>query len=246
MRIITETELRDAWKQEPFTTYTLPGDMRLTPAARQFLTDWRIDLMEAQAAAKPASMKPSSMKPSSMKPSEADGCKPECCTHLNGRELVVKHHPRIRFRGLADSFYGFLVELELLAEEKKIPDLQAELRVLRKYAGQIMMAEVTGKELAFIDFNGWSPEEIRDRSHYPQKYYGIGHFRIHPKNGMVMVRLNRLRTRVREMEVAASEVFGKDAGKEARPDLILALNRFSSIAYILMCRLKSGGYEYGE
>ncbi len=42
MRYITEMDLRDLYHEEPFTTYYLATDNRLTPGARQFLTDRRI------------------------------------------------------------------------------------------------------------------------------------------------------------------------------------------------------------
>lgn len=39
MKFITEEELRDIYKIEPFTTYEIKPGTRLTPGARQFLTD---------------------------------------------------------------------------------------------------------------------------------------------------------------------------------------------------------------
>lgn len=42
MRYITEMDLRDLYHEEPFTTYYLASENRLTPGARQFLTDRRI------------------------------------------------------------------------------------------------------------------------------------------------------------------------------------------------------------
>jgi len=44
MKFITEEELRDIYKKEPFTNYELLPETRLTPGARQFLTDRGIDL----------------------------------------------------------------------------------------------------------------------------------------------------------------------------------------------------------
>ena len=44
MKFITEEELRDIYKKEPFTNYELMPETRLTPGARQFLTDRGIDL----------------------------------------------------------------------------------------------------------------------------------------------------------------------------------------------------------
>lgn len=42
MKFVTEMELRDQYRLAPFTTYRLAPDLRLTPGARQFLTDRRI------------------------------------------------------------------------------------------------------------------------------------------------------------------------------------------------------------
>ena len=42
MRYITEMDLRDLYHEEPFATYYLAAGNRLTPGARQFLTDRRI------------------------------------------------------------------------------------------------------------------------------------------------------------------------------------------------------------
>lgn len=54
MKYITETELRALYKSAPFTAYTIEPGVRLTPEARQFLTDRNIDLHAApqQDAAK--------------------------------------------------------------------------------------------------------------------------------------------------------------------------------------------------
>ncbi len=42
MHYITESELRDAYAHQPYDSYELPGDAKLTPSARQFLNDFRI------------------------------------------------------------------------------------------------------------------------------------------------------------------------------------------------------------
>lgn len=44
MRFITEDELRTMYKQIPFNTYKVEKNSRLTPGAKQFLTDFRIKL----------------------------------------------------------------------------------------------------------------------------------------------------------------------------------------------------------
>ncbi|MFD1317469.1 hypothetical protein [Loigolactobacillus zhaoyuanensis] len=44
MKFITEHEIKFHYKQAPFKTYYLADNCRLTPEARQFLSDHRIDL----------------------------------------------------------------------------------------------------------------------------------------------------------------------------------------------------------
>ena len=46
MKFITENDLRDLNRKEPFTTYELEPGARLTPGARQFLSDLRINMVD--------------------------------------------------------------------------------------------------------------------------------------------------------------------------------------------------------
>jgi len=46
MKFITEDDLRDVYKKEPFTSYDLEPETRLTPGARQFLADRGINMFD--------------------------------------------------------------------------------------------------------------------------------------------------------------------------------------------------------
>lgn len=48
MKFVTEMELRILYKSAPFTVYVLEAAVKLTPGARQFLTDRRIVLEQAE------------------------------------------------------------------------------------------------------------------------------------------------------------------------------------------------------
>jgi ethanolamine utilization cobalamin adenosyltransferase len=49
---------------------------------------------------------------------------------------------------------------------------------------------------------------------------------------------------VRQLEIAAVEAFcGENGQQNDRPDIILALNRLSSLIYIIICKLISGHYN---
>lgn len=47
MKFITEIELQTLYKDEPFTSYQIKPGTKLTPGARQFLIDKRIDIRQA-------------------------------------------------------------------------------------------------------------------------------------------------------------------------------------------------------
>ena len=46
MKFITEEDLRDLYKKQPFTDYDLKKGERLTPGARQFLVDRGVDMYD--------------------------------------------------------------------------------------------------------------------------------------------------------------------------------------------------------
>lgn len=55
--------------------------------------------------------------------------------------------------------------------------------------------------------------------------------------------VNRLRTVVRQAELAGYEAFKNYDGSVKRPDIIQAMNRLSSLCWIMMIKLKAGKYE---
>jgi len=61
MRFITEEELRDRYRKEPFTTFQLEEGARLTPGARQFLSDKGISMSEGMPASAKNEARPTKM-----------------------------------------------------------------------------------------------------------------------------------------------------------------------------------------
>ena len=241
MRAITETELREAYKKAEFTSYTLPEGCRLTPAAAQFLSERRIPV---HTGASPAESPKQSGRPQTYTVAEIKG-KPEHMTHLNGSNLVLKNHPRIKFRGKIDTFEALLINAIVEVEGVGYQELGRDLREILDYVRQILRAEVKEEPLPAISFRGWSEGEIRDRSHHPQKYFGVNHLLPNPGQGALMAKLNYLRTQVRELELAAMDAFAATPEKMEREDIIQALNRLSSLIYIMMVQLISGHYRVG-
>lgn len=242
MRVITEIELRDEYKKAPFTSFKLPEGCRLTPSAAQFLSERKIEVTTGQQA----SMNKKPVKEKSTGGNKGNGYeKPEYMTHLRGTELISKAHPVIRFRGKLDTFEALLLSAIIEAEGAGYQELARDLQDLLDYSRQMMRAEVKEEPLAQIKFRGWSPQEIRERSHYVKKYYDINHFTPQAGHGRLVVQLNYLRTQARELELTAIDAFYSDAQVE-REDILQALNRFSSLIYIFMAQLLSGHYRLGH
>lgn len=157
--------------------------------------------------------------------------KPEQMTHLNGDVLVHKRHPVIRFRGKLDS-----LQAELLLLMTRYPGLP--LQELLNLARQLMSCDVLGEPVQEEKLLGLSAQELRQHSHFPQKYYGQPHFMPGVEDGEVVLQLNRLRSLVRQVELAAVDAFCDRDGVPVRVDILQALNRMSSAVYILMIKEK--------
>ena len=153
--------------------------------------------------------------------------KPEHMTHLYGDVLVSKTHPRIRFRGAMDT-----LEAELLL-------CGAQTRELLELARRLIRCEVMDEPVGEFMLYGLDEDAQRKRSHFPQDYYGQPHFMPAYTDGQQLLRLNRARCAARAAELAAVEAFLDREGNPTRPDLLQALNRMSSMLYILMIQEKA-------
>lgn len=161
--------------------------------------------------------------------------KPEHMTHLNGDTLVSKTHPRIRFRGKLDT-----LEAELLLCQLSGEALAAPVGEILALARQIIRCEVLEEPLQWDKLCGLTEQEQRRHSHFPQEYYGQPHFMPSAADGRVIAQLNRARCAAREAELAAVEAFADREGNVTREDILRAMNRMSSMLYILMIRQKAG------
>ena len=206
--------------------YLAPGD-QLTSAARDYLNRERIEILPAEKAKKERYQ------------ILGGGWleeKPEHMTHLNAEVLVSKNHPRIVFRGKLDT-----LEAELLMCQLELPELSGKLGEILTLARKIIACDVLGKPLETQTLCGLTQEQLRRHSHYPQEYYGQPHFMPQHTDGEIIVRLNRLRCHVREAELAAVNAFLAGEGVVSRVDILQAMNRMSSMLYILMIEQKAKG-----
>lgn len=204
--------------------YLGKGD-QLTSTARDFLRRERIEILPGSQA------RPERYRLLSGGYAEE---KPEHMTHLNGEVLVPKTHPRIRFRGKMDTLEAELILCQLVpgAPEGALGEI---LDLSRK----ILRCDVLEEPLRQDTLCGLTQEEQRKRSHMPQDYYGQPHFMPQASDGSVIAGLNRARCFAREAELAAVEAFSNRDGNLIREDIPKALNRMSSMLYLLMIQEKA-------
>ena len=224
--LYTEEAVRDNIRnrQGQRVFYLASGDC-LTPGARDFLTRQKIRILNA-AEAKPEEYR--------LLGGGYIREKPEHMTHLNGDSLLPKTHPRIVFRGAMDTLQAEMILCQLMVGEPLAHGLQELLELAR----QIIACDVLEKPLTFERLLGFTQEELRSRSHRPQDYYGQPHFMPSAADAPELLMVNRARCVARQAELAAVEAFSDREGNPTRPDILQALNRMSSMLYILMIRRK--------
>lgn len=244
VKIITELDLREMFKARPFEIYQIELNSKMTPAATEFLNERKIRVIDQTGKPIIGSQHRRMMGDTYKSSNNLCSVKPEECTHLQGNKIVLKTHERIKFRGKLDSLEAYLISIIIEFKKEGQLELSEELFQLLKYFEKMMRSEVLDIPLEFIEFNGWSENEIKNRSHHPEKFYGIKHFTPDPSQGAILAGLNQLRTKVRELEISAVSTFlNCDTDNAPRRDIILSLNRLSSLVYVLMCQYLGGVYE---
>ena len=201
--------------------FFLGKEDRLTPSARDYLNRERIEILPATQA------RPQRYRLPGGGYTEE---KPEHMTHLNGELLVPKTHPRIRFRGAMDT-----LEAELLLCGPQVEEI---LNLARR----LIRCDVLEEPVGAVTLYGMDEATQRKHSHFPQDYYGQPHFMPDFGDSKHLLQLNRCRCAARAAELAATDAFTDRDGIPTRPDLLQALNRMSSMLYILMIREKAGNH----
>ena len=197
---------------------------RLTPSAKDWLSRERIAILPGEEAKIVRYRIPGGFCEE----------KPEHMTHLDAQVLVRKDHPRIRFRGAMDT-----LEAQLLL-------CGQETEEILNLARRLIRCDVLNEPVGEFTLGGLTQDQQRSHSHFPQEYYGIAHFMPQYGDTDAILRLNLCRCTARAAELAAVEAFVDADGKGLRGDILQALNRMSSMLYILMLRHKAGSKGRGK
>ena len=258
MSVLTEMFLRQELKDKKINKYFVEPDVKVTPAAEQFLKERGVELV-IKNHGKDKNLNIENKNP------EIDNknkdftprfisipgggsyfdTKPESMTQLYGNKLVYKNHPKIILRGKLDNLESKILEVQVTISKLGIDKLVEDLEEILQFCRKLMRAEVLKEPIEEIYLIGLTEKEVRDMSHFPKKYFNIEHITPTWEMGDAIVLLNSIRSMVREVEIAAVNAFKIEEGLE-REDILKAYNRLSSYLYVMMLRYKSGYYSKGR
>ncbi|WP_270940971.1 cobalamin adenosyltransferase [Romboutsia lituseburensis] len=253
MGVLTESEIRRriGKNKDKLTEFYIEKGQIITPSAKSYLLEKSIELKYvdslSEVSNEPKEIIKEVIKEKSYKYTTVFGAKldekPEHMTQLNGNLLVFKDHKRIILRGKIDSLESKILEGQILSQKSDMPKLTKDLQEILNFVRNIMRCEVLEEKLEEFTLLGLTPDELREQSHYPQKYFGIGHEFPSYDMGEVVVCINSIRSATREAELCAYEAFKGEYGQVEREDLIKALNRLSSVFWIMIYKIRTGKYK---
>lgn len=255
MGVLTENEIRRVIgknRDEKMTEFCIQKGQIITPSAKSYLSEKNIVLKyvddilnENNDTVKEVIeevIKEKTYKYTTVFGANLDE-KPEHMTHLKGNLLVFKDHKRIVLRGKIDSLESEILKSQILCQKNDMPKLVKDLQEILDFVRNIMRCEVLEKDLDDFTLLGMTPKELREKSHNPKKYFGIDHEFPTYEMGEVAICINSIRSNTREVEIAAYEAFKGEYGQVEREDLIRALNRLSSVFWIMIYKVRTGKYK---
>lgn len=241
---ITETWLRANHTLSEGSEIHLSADARLTPSARELLESrhLRVKFLDEQGSLFIADEQqiPQPVHGLTSQDGHSQACcelchqpmekKPDTLTHLNAEKMVAKSDPRLGFRATLDSTIALAVWLQIELPEH----CQPWLADIRSRLGNIMRADALGEPLADQTIVGLDENALHRLSHHPLRYLDHDHLVPEASHGRDAALLNLLRTKIRETETVAAQVFITRSFDVLRPDILQALNRLSSAVYVMM------------
>ncbi|MEI7849205.1 MAG: hypothetical protein WCK35_25635 [Chloroflexota bacterium] len=256
MTVITESELRELWKNGSGELPFFPEDTRFSAAANDFIKSQQIIIKYTQDQGsnrllvtvsewnKPGTfpVNISGPMPACLECGQPLHSKPEHMTQLDSEHFAPKTNPRIIFRGRVDSLHAYLMLTASISRRFDLLDLGLQLDTLAAYCREIMSAEYNNRPASELSMMNLSAEALHEISHWPDQYLGIQHLAPGSKDHEIIHWLNVLRTQCREVEVVAFQTFPQEKTEYSAvgASIFRALNRLSSAVYVLELFFTSG------
>lgn len=256
----TEDKIKKMYNEKNFEEFYLKQGDILTPSSRQFLNDRGVKIIKNDSLANKTQNSEKltlNCEKSADNSSEENKTKikykglsgelyaekPEHMTQIFNNILVKKDDKRIIFRGKLDTFKAKVLCLQkdfLKYNSKKLNDDMLSLSLFLK---KMIISEILDNEFEEIEVLGMTLDKIKEVSHNPIKYFGRGHlFDISVQNNEIVLCLNELRALSREVEIYGISCFVDEKGTLEKPAFLKALNRLSSVIYVMMLKGDKGEY----
>ncbi len=219
MKFITEDDLRDQYRKEPFIEYEVESDSRITPGARQFLADRKIILFDAENPRKKPEAEKQKHLPSP--PVPMDLCNKRLCIRIKSLGAM--------FLTVAEEMLSrdILLAQKVIGLKKSFSDIKNSLE--DEAACDLLVCE----QCSGINENNFS-EDLGD-------CFEITEFHIQLGKGKEIISLHRLRCALREMEFDLREFFsGCDDEKEQCEEMIGKVNQIINTLSQLICYTAGG------
>ncbi|MGN0710325.1 MAG: hypothetical protein ACI4LO_01095 [Anaerovoracaceae bacterium] len=231
MKFITEEDLRDTYRKEPFTTYEIEPGTRLTPGARQFLADRGIIMIDDEQWVKSYTVT-SSDDP--IQPETEKTVKAVCQTTTDWRKKKF-------FCKLRSTEVLFLsAEQELL--QKDILMAQSIVNMGKEFAAIRAFAE-GGSFTENVCCQACTGIKEQDFCCDLGDCFEINEFHMQLEKSKEILSLHTLRCALREIEPAAMEAYeGNEEEMNLCCEIIAKVNKLINVLSQMIC-MAVGGKE---
>lgn len=212
MKFITEADLRATYKANPFTSYVLPAETRLTPGARQYLLDLGVDMYER--------------KKEQAVPNQQKIAQPSTESVLEKEWLLLK------IKCLKPDFLLTAQEIMMLDVPlaQQVTDLGRQFCLLTLY--------IEGKcEVADLCLSPCEGINETNFSKALDECVAIGEFHLQLANGRALVLLSRLRS---EVALFAKEIEIRGIEHDSVESLVKKLYQITNKLSQLICSAIGG------
>lgn len=220
---VTESELREVWRDGKGLIPRFPRGTRFSPAALDFLQAHGIRIEFTGVHSADQSAETSLPGGSSI---AAGGRDSAASPGLNARPF-----DGLRLR--LESLHAAILLSAAQARRFQLPDLSAHLNTLAEYCGQILAAVGDGRRMPLLRLAGLSSDQIRQIGQWPEKHLGIPPVVAGPADHEILLWLNFLRALAGATAQAAVEADG-------RPDVGRAVDSLAAAVYYLALLFSAG------
>jgi len=217
MKFITEGDLRDLYKIEPFTAYDLESNARLTPGARQYLTDRGINMLNGASGTRTVKAKKSAELPESK-----------------------NNWKKLRLYSLLksiDALFLLTVE-ELLSRDVCLAQITLKLNRQFSCIKNTVKNNGTVENLSCSECTGINENNFSDSL---EDCFEITDFHMQPEKGREILILHRLRCALQEIEPVAQELScSSEDEKKLFEEIVCKVNQIINSLSQLICSAVGG------